>query len=348
LRSFSHNVVSGNSAGDDGGGVHVSEGSAAFDHHIFSSNVATDTGGGLHLIRVQDIVPFHSNVMTGNVANRGGGAFFVLTDADLTNSVVVDNQSVLKGSGIYFLGSDSRLRHTTVARNSGGDGSGLHLGVGANSHITLTNTILVSHTLGITVAEAKTAHFENTLWYNNLTDRAGPGIVTHMHDMAGDPGFVDDHHIGETSAAVDVGVDASLYLDVDGDNRPFGPGVDLGADEYSTLRVLKTAHPAVPHPEDTLTYTIALSNTGASAIQALITDTLPEHVTPGGQRTWGPVTLPPGSGWITQVAVVVEANYVGELENAVVARTADGTSSSYLHRLTVRGRGVFLPLVIRN
>ena len=53
--------------------------------------------------------------------------------------------------------------------------------------------------------------------------------------MWGDPGFIDpedgDYHIGSNSAAVDAGVDAGVYTDIDDEPRPMGNGFDIGADE---------------------------------------------------------------------------------------------------------------------
>jgi hypothetical protein len=51
-----------------------------------------------------------------------------------------------------------------------------------------------------------------------------------------DPVFVDpdsgDYHIGPGSGALDAGVDAGVYVDIDGEERPCGAGFDLGADEW--------------------------------------------------------------------------------------------------------------------
>ena len=54
--------------------------------------------------------------------------------------------------------------HTTITRNTGGDGNGLHIGSGSNA--ILTNTILVSHTVGINVDFDASASLESTLWGN--------------------------------------------------------------------------------------------------------------------------------------------------------------------------------------
>jgi hypothetical protein len=131
------------------------------------------------------------------------------------------------------------LLHTTVARNNGGDGSGVYI-TGTNSHVALTNTILVSHTVGITVAAGNTATLEATLWgantWANGTDWSGEGaIVTGTRNYWGAPAFVDpnaeDYHIKASSAAVDKGVDAGVDVDIDGEPRPSFAGYDLGADE---------------------------------------------------------------------------------------------------------------------
>lgn len=42
---------------------------------------------------------------------------------------------------------------------------------------------------------------------------------------------VGDYHIGANSAAMDVGIDAGVRTDIDGDPRPAVAGFDVGADE---------------------------------------------------------------------------------------------------------------------
>ena len=128
---------------------------------------------------------------------------------------------------------------SAIARNHGGDGSGLHI-TGAGSTVALTNTILVSHTVGITVAAGNTATLEATLWgtdtWANLTDWAGDGVIRTKVNVLGDPAFVDpdagDYHIRFGSAAMDAGVPAGVREDIDGEPRPYGIGYDIGADEF--------------------------------------------------------------------------------------------------------------------
>jgi hypothetical protein len=158
----------------------------------------------------------------------------------LTNTIVTDNRATQRGSGMQVQDSAPRLLHTTIARNgsatlttgSGDDGSGVY--VGGDSTVALTNTILVSHLVGIEVTEGCTATLESTLWYSNTADWDGAGtIVTGTHNTWGDPLFdTDGYHLLDGSAAIDQGVDAGVTTDVDGEIRPVGLGYDIGADEF--------------------------------------------------------------------------------------------------------------------
>ncbi len=69
------------------------------------------------------------------------------------------------------------------------------------------------------------------MWYANQANLVGG--VTHINDHAGNPVFsADGFHIGPVSAALDIGVNAGVTDDIDGERRPQGGGYDIGADEY--------------------------------------------------------------------------------------------------------------------
>jgi hypothetical protein len=227
-----------------GGGLLLHSSATTLSGNTVTANTA-EGGGGLYL-SFSDAT-LSGNVITANTVQLyGGGLYLYFSDAMLTNNLVADNRADAEGSGVYARGSSPRLLYTTVARNRGGDGSGIYLtdGAGVYSTVVLTNTILVSHTVGITVTPGNTATLEATLWgggtWANGTDWDGAGaIVTGLHNYWGDPVFVNpdagDYHIGPGSAALDRGVDAGVTVDIDGDPRPSGAGYDLGADEFSTV-----------------------------------------------------------------------------------------------------------------
>jgi hypothetical protein len=250
------NKISSNGA-TRGGGLHVASNSIV----TLTSNTITGnavyhacgawcggpkgTGGGLHLS--DSTATLTNTIIADNqVETAGAGLYLERSAITLINSIVADNQITRTGqitgtgSGLYIVGSSARLLHPTIARNSGGDGSGLHI-TGTASTVAMTNTILVSHTVGITVAAGNTATLEATLWgtdtWANLADWGGAGtVITGTINLWDDPDFVDpdrgDYHIGPNSAAIDAGVDAGVDGDIDGDPRPQGDAYDLGADEF--------------------------------------------------------------------------------------------------------------------
>jgi parallel beta-helix repeat protein len=253
------NNVFSNSAASYGGGVYLFNSAATLSANTVVSNTAAYYGGGLCLY-YSPVVTVSANRVAANTAgSEGGGLYLYNSDAALSansvtsntagslggglylwssaatliNTVVADNQAGANGSGLYINTSAPRLLHTTIARNGGGDGSGLSVSSAAST-VRLTNTILTSQTLGISVTFGAVV-MSNTLWYGNASDyEVGAGTISHSGDFAGDPAFVDpgrgDYHIGPTSAAIDRGVDAGVTTDKDGLPRDARP--DLGAYEF--------------------------------------------------------------------------------------------------------------------
>jgi hypothetical protein len=163
----------------------------------------------------------------------------------VTNNVIVDNQSIYywtKHQAVHVRGGNGQMRHNTIVRNYNTYGVLIDKG----AIVTLTNTILVRHTVGISVTAGSTVTLEATLWgtgdWGNGSDWGGEGtIVTGTVNIWGLPGFVNpdggDYHLGPGSRAIDSGVDAGVTDDVDGDPRPYGPGYDIGADEFMGWRL---------------------------------------------------------------------------------------------------------------
>jgi parallel beta-helix repeat protein len=239
--TLSGNTVLSNTASDGGGGVFLHSSSAAtFSGNTVAANAANYNGGGVFLY-MGSAATLNGNIVISNTAGqRGGGLFVHFSDATLTNNVVADNRANVAGSGLHIRACSPRLLHTTIARNTGGDGSGVHVDDWSGTHSTaaFTNTIIYSHTVGITVTAGNTATLNATLWHANGTERGGAGVINHTNDRSGDPLFAaDGYHLTLTSAAVDRGVNAGVTSDVDGDPRPLGGKYDLGADEFPVKRI---------------------------------------------------------------------------------------------------------------
>jgi hypothetical protein len=184
------------------------------------------------------------NIISGNTSYYDASGLYLYhlsSPFTLTNNVIVDNQSTYywtEHQCVHIRGSDGQMLHNTIARNDNTYGVRIENGAA----VALTNTILVSHTVGITVTAGSTATLEGTLWgsgsWANGTDWGGDGdIFTGTVNIWGNPALLDpdggDYHIGPASAAIDAGVDAGVTDDVDGDTRPQGSGYDIGADEFS-------------------------------------------------------------------------------------------------------------------
>ncbi len=226
------NVIHDNSAYNYGGGVALSWNNATLAGNRVYSNTAQSEGGGVFQYGGSPLLS--GNVITGNAAGWSGGGVVlkVVGSPTLINNVVAGNHAVVLGSGIYVSESSPRLLHTTVARNSGGDGSGIYVSgtASAHGHAVLTNTIIFSHSVGITVTAGNTATLNGTLWQTNGTDWGGN--VNHTNDHRGDPAFAaDGYHLLGRSQAIDHGVDSGVTTDIDGEGRPIDGVYDLGADE---------------------------------------------------------------------------------------------------------------------
>ena len=234
------NHIIGNTASNingAGGGLYMYHGSATLTDNQIGGNAAAHGGG---LFQLHGHTTLTGNTVSGNAANYGGGVYLWDCNTSLQNDIVADNVAGNDGGGLYILAASPTLRHLTVARNQGG--TGIYAGDygGAYSHAVLTDTILVSHTVGIYVDSGNSASLQATLWgsgaWANVIDYMGLGITIGTVNVRGDPAFVNpaagDYHILPTSAAVDAGVDAGVTTDIDGDARPSGKGYDIGADEY--------------------------------------------------------------------------------------------------------------------
>jgi hypothetical protein len=141
------------------------------------------------------------------------------------------------------------LLHTTIARNNGGDGSGLYVTNPPSSYypyssVALTNTILVSQTVGIHVTRFNIARLNGVLWFGNGINTTGAGTIIVTNEHMGDPAFAaDGYHLTSGSIAIDKAVNTNLITDID--YEPRFAIADLGADEFVTFTVRRIDLPII-------------------------------------------------------------------------------------------------------
>ena len=243
--AMSDNTIFNNTA-RYGGGILTLASSSTLDHNTIMSNTARG-GGGVALWGLFEgaKMTITANIVKGNTASDiGGGMSVGAPGSTLINNIITDNAAGVSGSGLYIDGS-AQFLHTTVARNSGGDGSAIYVfsdvsGGGVLVNAAFTNTILAQSSVGISVTGGNTVTVNGILWYTTpvTLSQALTATVEIQNQSTGDPLFAaDGYHLRIGSPAIDTGVPVALDRDVDGDPRPYSLGFDIGADEVPVVLV---------------------------------------------------------------------------------------------------------------
>ena len=224
-----------------GGGVAVYTATVGITRNQIVSNVAV-AGGGLMVVGTAQPT-LDGNVVLSNTAHgiwgAGGGGVLVSVDSGLsvrlTNHIIAHNAAGAggPGGGVLCLAGNCELINSTIVDNDRGDHKeGVYLVSTGGSH-TLINNIIAGHSTGVWLLNG-TATLDYNDYYENGTDVSG--TTGGLHDRTVPPQFEDragmDYHLALTSPLIDEG-DGSVAPDHDfeGDPRPRGDEVDIGADE---------------------------------------------------------------------------------------------------------------------
>lgn len=208
-------------AGNDRGALSVFYGALLFDRNLVLDNPCRKTSG----LYLSYVAPF-----------------------TITNNIIAGNLGgTTSAQAVLVQGGRGQFVNNTIARNCGGFGITAERG----AQVAFTNTIVASHTVGISVTAGSTVTIEATLWgygpWQTGTRWAGDGVVLPgPTQIVGLPDFIDpasgNYRLGAHSAAIDAGVPVDLGVDLDGQPRPVGRGFDIGADEYQMVVVKQEAY----------------------------------------------------------------------------------------------------------
>ncbi len=338
---YSAAVLIANTIANNSGGIHLGHSPATLVANTIANN-NNSSGVGMSYSPATLI----ANIITSNTANYGGGASLYYSDATFVNNVIAGNQGNYEGSGLYIEASSPRLLHNTIARNTGGGGSGVYIRESMSDYSTVmfTNTIVVSQAVGVHVESGSTAVLNGVLWHGNTSNTSGAGTINMTHAITGAPALAaDGYHLTGSSATIDAGVDAGVASDIDGEQRPMGLAPDLGADEFpGPALLLGTAGQAIVNIGEPLTYTVIVTASGASSsTNVALTDTLSLQQQPisvvssrgscafgagwGGIVTCSLGTLNPGESARITLTTQVTATPPGQLpldvQNSIAVRS---------------------------
>jgi hypothetical protein len=177
------------------------------------------------------------NRLLGNRSSPGGagGPVVWLWESALTSANDIFARNISGGIGVATAGPAARV---TVINDTfySNDGVGIEAD-GPASTVYVTNTIVSGHEDGLRLNNPASTLSGNYNLLNNAINLSG-GATGGPNDILDlDPMFVnasnDNFHLASGSPAIDKGTSIGAPgVDFEGGSRPFGAGVDIGADEY--------------------------------------------------------------------------------------------------------------------
>lgn len=244
--TLENNFISSNgSPYISGGGLYLQGGYNTINGNVIENNHAGYGGG---ILAVNASANINNNRISGNVTTIKGAGLYVTAGAPLISNNVIANNSILdnySGSALSISRASPDLTHNTIINNISSQGAAIQIEYDPDvfSNVEITNTILSSHTLGISVTSGSTLTLNGVLWFNTPVTlaQATTASVSVINQWFGDPLFdTDGYHLKPDSAAIDKGTRTPILLDID--NQPRISLPDLGADEYWLPGYPKTAY----------------------------------------------------------------------------------------------------------
>lgn len=233
-----------------GGGLYATLGSQVlFSDGYIASNVAVQ-GGGVFIVSAGTKLTLSNARLEKNSATLvGGGIMAQLSgEVECSDSLIIRNVSEFPGGGIaIFPFSTGVVVGCTISWNVAiatnnpdlrGGGGILVSGPASRSYLTIRDSVVFANT-GYTGSDLLcSAQAETHATHSNIGDIYG-NLTTSNNLINADPIFANadtgDVHLLYGSPCIDSGTPdySSGGTDIDGEPRPFGSRVDMGADEFT-------------------------------------------------------------------------------------------------------------------
>lgn len=290
-----------------GGAIRIYSASPTIKQCILTGNRAGGDGGGIECVfsspTIIDCIISHNSA-----GSYGGGIRSSTSDFTLTNCILYENTATQGGGGFRFdNNSKPTITHCTIANNSTpGNGGALYC---YTSDPRMTDCIMWGNTPNEFFVDSGVPGV-------SFSDVQGGWAGVGNIDQA--PLFADaatgDFHLTSGSPCIDIGTDAGVHTDLDGDMRPQGQGFDMGADEHlgageGDLEVFLEDYPKCVELSTSLKFTAGVRNAGES--DASFDGALLHIAGPAEAKrslySGAPITLEPGKSASTIVTLPVPA-----------------------------------------
>jgi CSLREA domain-containing protein len=223
-----------NTADDEGGGIWAEANVNVSDSSV-TGNVAGDAGGGIYMGGSAHLLSALRSTVSWNSTGDEGGGIWSDGDVELLNSTVSHNQAEGEGGGVLVDGN-VRLEFTTVSQNaSGTEGGGVWTQGGAEFYASIVagNTAGDCHhnDTGVT-SFGSNIDSDGTCDFDQLTDQ--PSTNPMLADLGGNGGPTQTHALMSGSPAIDA-VQPRIPVDVLG-TQGVGTGCEVSVDQRGVAR----------------------------------------------------------------------------------------------------------------